>query len=238
MYLLAYRDIIRRNTISDEKLPEEFDGFRVFFISDIHRRRIKTSTLDRVTEKIDLVIIGGDLTEQDVPLDRTKDNLIKLKRWGAPIYFIWGNNDVEIGKERMESLLHQEGILTLSHDITAISRKNSTLSILGLNCGMELEEGMQKNWEQALGNYNILVTHVPDLFDRLKPQVKNKIHTILAGHTHGGQIRPMGFGPYEKGMSVKDKNNFKLISEGYGWTVLPFRLGTAAECHVIVFRNE
>ena len=44
-----------------------------------------------------LVIIGGDLAESGVPLQRIKENILKLKKLG-PIFFVWGNNDHEVDR--------------------------------------------------------------------------------------------------------------------------------------------
>ena len=56
---------------------------------------------------------------------------------------------------------------------------------------------------------------------------------MLAGHTHGGQIRIGKLGLLEKGSFHTNSNQAKLISNGYGTSTVPLRLGAPAECHVI-----
>ena len=56
---------------------------------------------------------------------------------------------------------------------------------------------------------------------------------MLAGHTHGGQIRIGKYGLQEKGSFRMKQGRAKLISNGYGTSTLPLRLGAAPECHVI-----
>src|SRR5699024_10214274 len=105
MFYQSHHDIFNYLTIYDEQLPSAFNDFRVFFISDIHRRHVYERTLRSIKEDINVIIIGGDITEKGVPLERTKENLEKLKKWNLPIYFVWGNNDYEEDTEEHYHLL-------------------------------------------------------------------------------------------------------------------------------------
>ena len=88
----------------------------VFFISDIHRRKIDDKLLAKVqsVHEIDLVIIGGDLAEKGVPLIRIAENIRNLAQIG-PLFYVWGNNDREIGEEEMRELITRNGgkVLTM-----------------------------------------------------------------------------------------------------------------------------
>ncbi|PAV29521.1 hypothetical protein CIL05_11695 [Virgibacillus profundi] len=237
MFFKAHHDTIDYRTILDERLPSNFNNFRIFFISDIHRRNINETTIKSIKQSIDAVIIGGDLTENGVPLKRTSENIKKLKRWNAPIYFIWGNNDYEEQPEKIHSMLLEENVTILANNHKDIVRGNETISLLGLDCCTYSEARIDLARKDAAGEYFILTTHAPKAFDELDSMLKNSIHTVLAGHTHGGQIRIFGYGPYERGGFQKSRYTNKLVSEGYGYTTLPFRLGTKSECHVITFSN-
>ena len=41
---------------------------KVFFISDIHRRKINRKLITKIDKDIDFIVIGGDLAEKGVPL--------------------------------------------------------------------------------------------------------------------------------------------------------------------------
>ena len=56
---------------------------------------------------------------------------------------------------------------------------------------------------------------------------------MLSGHTHGGQIHLFGFRPYERGRLKRENDLTILISNGYGTTGVPLRLGAKAETHLI-----
>src|SRR5690625_3287437 len=130
MVYQAHHDIINYLTIYDEKLPTAFNDFRVFFISDIHRRHVNESTLRSIKEDINVIIIGGDITEKGVPLERTKENLEKFKKWNLPIYFVWGNNDYEEDPEALYHLLVREGITILANTNLDISIKKDRKSVV------------------------------------------------------------------------------------------------------------
>lgn len=238
MVYKAHHDTVKYKTICDDRLPSNFNDFRVFFISDVHRRKIRDSTLKSITNKLDIVIIGGDLTEKGVPLARTENNIKKLKKWKIPIYFVWGNNDYEALPEKIYMLLIKENVTILTNESKDIEKDNSTLSILGLDCCRYGEPRLDLAQEKAKGEYFILITHAPSAFVELERRDRDKIHTVLAGHTHGGQIRIFGFGPYERGTYKKLGNTNSIVSEGYGYSKLPFRLGTNAECNVVTFRKN
>src|SRR5690625_3543123 len=111
MIFKAHHDIIEYRSIIDSRLPEAFDKYCIFFISDIHSRKISINTLQTIKSDIEMVVIGGDLTEKGVPIERTRQNLRTLKQFGVPIYFIWGNNDYEIKSKDLDQVLHEENIV-------------------------------------------------------------------------------------------------------------------------------
>lgn len=238
MIYQAHHDTIDYRTIYDERLPTEFTGFRIFFISDIHRRNISEQTLQSITESIDIVIIGGDLTERGVPLRRTKSNLKKLKKWHVPVYFVWGNHDYEAMPKKLYMLFVQEDVTILMNTNKDIIKGRAAISLVGIDCCKYGIPRLDLAWKDAKGEYFILLTHSPFAFTLLDPVIQKNIHTVLSGHTHGGQIRLFGFGPYKRGGLKKMQHTNVFVSEGYGYSKLPFRLGTKAECHVLQLKNK
>lgn len=239
MVYLAHHDTIDYRTITDEKIPHGFDLFRIFFISDIHRRRLKQTTLNKIDQNIDLIIIGGDLKEKGVPLERVRQNLNRLKKWNKPLYFIWGNNDYEENPNALYQLLKKENVTILANETKCIVASNGdSLNLVGLDCCLYQEASFDVAMKDATDNYTILITHAPSAFYDMSESEQNDVHLVLAGHTHGGQIRIFGFGLYESGSFKKKRKTSILVSEGYGYTRLPFRLGTRSECHVLTFKQK
>lgn len=238
MVFKAHHDIVEYRSIVDDRLPKGFDQYCIFFISDIHRRKINPKTMKSIQNKIELIVIGGDLTEKGVPLERTRKNLRLLKEFGAPIYFVWGNNDYEINQNRLNQMFNEEKVNVLKDSYINIIRNDSTMSVIGFDYHEDDESQTEIDWQRIKKHYCLLLTHVPRSFYELDSYHRKNIHTVLAGHTHGGQIRIFGLGPYQRGGFHLFKQTNVLISEGYGYTFLPFRLQTNAECHVLTFKTQ
>ena len=240
--LLIYmlREAFLNNVVKHELLfpdfPESFEKVTLFFISDIHRRTISDKIINTIKGNADIVIIGGDLTEKGVPLNRVKENLAKLKQIG-PVYFVWGNNDYEINYHELDAILLDYGVKVL--DNTAIVFESATgekLSLLGVDDMNQqrdrLDLALLDAEEQS---FKILTSHYPAIIEKIRPE--HEIRLVLSGHTHGGQIHILGYSPYKRGMVTKLINTTLLISNGYGTTTVPLRLGAPAECHLITIRN-
>jgi hypothetical protein len=79
----------------------------------------------------------------------------------------------------------------------------------------------------------ILLAHEPDIF----AQVPDRVALTLSGHTHGGQVRVLGYSPmvpsrygnrYAYGHIVEDGRHL-IVSGGLGCSVLPVRIGMPPE---------
>lgn len=238
MFFKAHNDHIVYESIELQHVPSSFNNFNIFFISDIHRRRIKESTIEKVAQDISVIVIGGDLIERGVPLERMRQNIIKLKRLKAPIYFVWGNNDFEKNINKMKAILMEENVIVLEDTIVPFYKNNEKINLVGLKYDEEQYVEHSVNWNELKDDFTILCTHKPSAFYELNEAVKKRINVILAGHTHGGQIRIFGFGFYKKGGKFSYNDSSIIISEGYGYTMLPLRLGTKAECHVVSLQHK
>ncbi|KHE67158.1 hypothetical protein LD39_18965, partial [Halobacillus sp. BBL2006] len=86
--------------------------------------------------------------------------------------------------------------------------------------------------------YQILCVHDPYVYKQMNTVDQKRFDLVLAGHTHGGQIRFLGVGPYTRGGWFSNDGIPFLISEGYGTSLMPLRLGTKAECHLITIRKS
>ncbi|MDT8860046.1 metallophosphoesterase family protein [Alkalihalobacillus sp. MEB130] len=228
MIIEARRNRVKEQTLAFESLPTSFDGYRIFFISDIHRRELSMSIVNKIKDKADLIIIGGDICEKGVPLKRVEMNLKHLSSV-APCLFIWGNNDHEIGVEHLRFLFKKYKITELSNGIWPIQKEEEQLIVASVD---DVENDIQLDYEQIPHHkFAILVCHFPDVIDVLKAD--HPFSLILSGHTHGGQIRIFGFGIAKKGQWIHANSFIQLISNGYGTTGIPLRLGAPAETHLL-----
>ena len=232
MWKEAFSNRILYQELRFTSFPKSFERIRIFFISDIHRRSISEKIIDEVRGQVDLVIIGGDLTEKGVPFNRIVENIKKLKEI-APVYFVWGNNDYEVDSHLLDATLLDLGVKILDNtSVSFESKEGEQFLLLGIDdLGKERDRLDLAIQDIKENGFRLLVSHNPAITKKIV--ANQKIDLILSGHTHGGQIRIFGLGPYEKG-GIKQLGHLRIVtSNGYGTTSLPLRLEAKSETHVI-----
>ncbi|PEB52655.1 metallophosphoesterase [Bacillus pseudomycoides] len=237
MYREAMRDTLLEHTLSFVNFPTSFQRVRIFFISDIHKRIVSRSLIERVKGKADLVIIGGDLAEKGVPLSQIANNIQILNELG-PVYFVWGNNDYEIEYHELDALLLEHGVKVLDNTrVLFESEYGEKICLLGVDdVGLgrdRLDLALADCQEQG---FRILISHNPEIVNKMSGQ--EQISLVLSGHTHGGQIRFFPFKRYLKGGVYKHSNMVLFVSNGYGTTFIPLRFRAPAQTHLITLQGK
>lgn len=230
MFGISQERNVKRHKIEVKGKSREKRQLNVFFITDIHKRKIDQRLLKKLDHDIDIVIIGGDLAEKDVPLSQISENVKRLGRLGQ-VFFVWGNNDREVGEEEIRKIMQQEDAIILDNENQSIPNHPAW----GIS-GTDDPSWRMANPEQALQNVEqyahvLFVSHQPVVWG--KAEKFHKPTLMLAGHTHGGQIRLGKFGISEKGYFKWEAERGELISNGYGTTKLPLRFGAHPESHLI-----
>ena len=205
----------------------EFDPFKMLFISDVHRRTLHRKLF---SEPVDLVVIGGDFVERGVPTERIRQNLRILKET-APVYYVFGNNDREVGEELLCELFEEEGVKVLDDESVDLFG-NPRLKLVGIDYFAFRKESLSAAFRTVHKEDSVIfVCHTPFIFNKVKASYPAGL--LLAGHTHGGQIRIGPFGIFDRGGLISGNGWTELISNGFGTTTLPLRLGATAEYHVL-----
>lgn len=242
LVLFMWREAHRNEVINDILLFKEYpcqQPLTIFFISDIHRRIIHSSILKKVKGKADIVIIGGDLAEKGVSSERISHNLQCLKQL-APVFFVWGNNDYEIPVEELSRLFQQHGVHVLRNDsfrLPVSAACDFPVYLLGVDDVSKGKSSKSSAFNEVPHEaFKILVSHNPAFVKNLTPS--DGVSLFLSGHTHGGQIRFLGVGPYKKGGWERCGKMDVLISNGYGTSAVPLRLGAKAETHLITIKQR
>ncbi|MDK8179448.1 metallophosphoesterase [Paenibacillus sp. UMB4589-SE434] len=255
--LLHMRRVARLFQVTEEevwltKLPVSMDGLRLFFISDLHRRKLTEEHMThlKMHQQAQLVIIGGDVTERDAPVKEAIDNAMQLRTLGATV-MVHGNHDHKGDTRRLDAELSSLGIRLLDNEAMRCEQGDGTMWIVGVD---DLTTG-NTNLDWALEaprdepHCCILISHDPGI---IRSSIPDMVELVISGHTHGGQIMIPGYGPiktsafYRKYLagwySVKrgdsDAIPLKLfISRGFGTSHLPLRLGSVPEAHFITLRS-
>ena len=226
MWRNAFRNRVMYNEMEAFGQPEEV---RFFFLSDSHARLIHPSIIRRAKGQVDFVIIGGDFADQRTSLARVEQNLQRLSELG-PIYFIWGNNDRELGEQTLHQLFARYNVRILMNDAVALPYENKLwLSAID-------DTSSKYNIVDALAPCPqdaqiIFVSHNPNIFNRVLPHRKPLL--MIGGHLHGGQLRLGRFGMQPHGAFKEENGVQTLVSNGYGTTLVPLRLGAYPETHIV-----
>ena len=205
---------ITKYEIENEKIPKEFNNFKIVQISDLHNKSFGKYN-KRLLEKIDsqnpgIVVITGDLVEGDNKNFDVALNLIDelLKKY--KVYHIIGNHEqkslIKKHKELYKTYfdkLYKKNIVNLDNEKTKVEKDGKYINIYGLIIPLEYYPYFFKNYENKnmkleqdfinnkLGEinrdeYNILLAHTPFFFEDYE---KYGVDLVLSGHVHGGIIR-------------------------------------------------
>ena len=183
---------------------------RIALITDLHSCDYdegQRKLLDSVeAEKPDLILLGGDIFDDDLPDGNTETVLRELGR-RYPCYYVTGNHEYWSGEERFQAkmaILEACGITRLSGEVATVDIGDSRICICGVDdpCAWEYNGGFTEHplgsfTEQVAkvaseadeGAYTILLTHRPEFFDVYS---QYNFDLVLAGHAHGGQWRIPG----------------------------------------------
>jgi len=205
-----YRYKVHKQDLFFDDLPEEFDGFKVVQISDIHAGSFDNeAAVSRGIQMIndqkpDLFVFTGDLVNNKA--DEIVPWMEKFSKIQADFgkYSVLGNHDYG---DYIQWDSHHDKALNLEHlkkhhaamgfqlllDQNAIIRKNGQeLALLGVeNWGLGF--GERGDIKKALNgvdqqDFKLLLSHDPTHWQSIIKELPTKIHLTLSGHTHGMQF--------------------------------------------------
>jgi hypothetical protein len=226
-----------------ENLPDEFDGFRIAQITDIHvssiiKRRFVQGVVDKVGEmKPDLIALTGDLVDGSV--QQLGFDVAPLAELSAPNgkYFITGNHEYYSGVGQWLAETARLGFDVLLNEYRVIERGAAKMILAGVtdySGGQFFPDHMSDPHKAISGAPNdgvkILLAHQPkSIFEAAKAG----FDFVLSGHTHGGQYFPYHFlaalaQPYVRGLH-KHGNTRIYVSKGTGHWGPQIRIGAKSE---------
>lgn len=190
-YIATSGFIVKEYAVESSNLPSNFNGLKIAHISDIHYGSVGKEKLEKVvneinTMKADIIVFTGDLWDEYFNVnDDTKNNIIEvLSKLDAPLgkYAIKGNHDFD--QDGFDEVIRLCGFTYLNNESKIIYYNgDSPLEIVGYDD--DLKGSPNYNLELS-DNYKIALIHEGDAADN----IANKgFDLILAGHSHGGQVR-------------------------------------------------
>jgi predicted MPP superfamily phosphohydrolase len=244
-------------TIPITNLPSPFHGYRIAQLSDIHLDEFtEPFFLERAVSHInaltpDLVLLTGDFVTRGAfsfmvstrAANRCAEILSTLT---APLrYAVLGNHDVSLSAPLVISALTSHSTPVLVNQHIAIERGGDRLWICGAEDPGTSHPDLDLTVPASPGAPVILMAHEPDFADDVIQHPRGPlVDLMLAGHSHGGQIRlplvgalvlpPMGVKYVEGHFRFNQMQLY--VNRGLGTVGLPFRLNCPPEITILTLQ--
>lgn len=266
-FVARYFPKVEKVEIVSEKIPAQFDGYKIVQFSDLHVSSFldNKGKMAKVVEIIneqgaDLILFTGDIVSNSASeLDGFMEILKGLEAVDG-VYSVLGNHDYLLYREwnseearldEMDMLVSYQqklGWRVLRDENVTISRGDSaSISIIGvenISAGRHFntEGDLSKAMEGAEGSFKILLSHDPSHW-RSGVIDKTDIDLTLSGHTHAMQFSIFGYSPvsmmYEEYRGLYQEGDQALyVNIGIGETGPLFRIGTPPEVTLFTLHSK
>ena len=205
-----YNYKVIKHQLSFNRLPKDFNGFKIVHISDFHcgsfdNKEKLTYGIDLINkQKPDIILFTGDMVNNIADEILPWKSLISSLNAPYGKYAVLGNHDYgdynswNSDEEKIENfkklitLQNEMGFKLLNNTSEIININQSTIDLIGVeNWGSGFKQ--KGNLDLALANtkandFKILMSHDPTHWKEKVLTHKQHIDLTLSGHTHGMQF--------------------------------------------------
>jgi len=248
---------VSRLEILCSELPAGFDGLRIAQLSDLHLHRISRAyrrAIDAIgRERPDLVAITGDLVDHPEQTSACLAFLSRLRAAaGVPVIVVPGNWDHRAFPTKQsiaawhQRLQAETGVRVLANQNVVLHRHGDRMWLVGTDDPYFGHADLDASFKGIPDSaFALVLTHAPEAFEELAQRPAARL--VLAGHTHGGQVRL----PFIGALRVPSRYGtrfahglFKLgdaifyVNAGMGMSHLPVRFLCRPELTFITLRSR
>lgn len=261
--------VVRDHEIELKGWDKRLDGLRIAAISDLHggSNGGSEAQIRRVVEQTnaarpDVIVILGDFLSPapgEPGRHRMEPDVIAAAAadLSAPlgVFVVMGNHDVNIAGAQIKQALSNNGYTVLDGGVAVIEWEGARLRILGLRDHQQI--GVWKDYADDArrlaasteGTGPLLVLqHSPDVLPIITGDnlISRDPMLMIAGHTHGGQIRlpllgspivPSSYGQKYTAGHIRDGGIDLFVTTGIGTSILPFRFMVPPEISILTLRT-
>lgn len=240
----AYVPVVRKLAIHIDKPMQE--QLRIAVASDIHFGRLfGNGAIDRlrrlvVQEQADILLMPGDIMDDNTrafTAYNMEKNLAELcHRLPFGVYATLGNHDLYGHEQPISNALRSAGVQLLTDEVFCLDYKGQPIWLVGR---FDNHKSQRVATTELLSQVNsedpvIVLDHRPsDIVNHSQLPIDLQV----SGHTHNGQIFPANFivnaiNRLGYGYEAIGHGHF-VVSSGYGFWGIPFRLGSRSEIWLI-----
>ncbi len=241
--------LLTRHDLMVPNLPEALAGLTIAHVTDVHLPANEAASARALellaTVKPAITLFTGDIVEG-------RDGAEALVRFAESArgtlanYAVIGNweQDNGVTPEMLRKLYDRAGVTYLHNERLELDVNGARLGISGLDDPASGKPDPSKVVPAGpRADAEVCLVHAPAIADRLPDQWSTHCDLILAGHTHGGQIRiplvpailPRASGRFVSGW-YRDADAPLYVSRGIGATGLRARWRCPAELAVFTLR--
>lgn len=247
-------------TIESDKIPKDFNKFKIVHISDFHNtksKKLKDNLIKEIkNNKPNIIALTGDLIDANKTDIDIAISFVKKINNVAPIYYVTGNHEANINNyDELKEKLKNNKVIVLDDNVEKLKVNDKEINIIGINDPQMSHNDYSKDSvivkdklisiQYNKNNFSILLSHRPEL---IKTYAEHSFDLVLSGHAHGGQIRIPFIGglvapnqdlfpKYTSGI-YEMANTKMIVSRGIGNSILPFRINNRPELVVIELNNK
>lgn len=242
----AQPHLVRRLQIEIAGWPRWDRPLRVAYLSDFHVGshaddvvRLERIIAEAAAFSPDLALFGGDYVNmQLLGGGRVPPRVIAaaLAKLPAPAgrFAVLGNHDIKYGGPEIATALCEQGLAVLDDEVSGFTFQGSTIALAGIPDGEVTRPAAAALLSSLPQVPTIVLAHDPVWF----ANVPAGPFLVLAGHTHGGQIKLPGVGVltnaskaplrWTYGHIVEDGRQM-YVTSGLGSSTIPIRIGVPPE---------
>jgi len=251
-FISPWRHITQKKYIKLNIPKFKCRDYTIVNLSDIHiGYHLDKSFLEELIKDVidispNICVITGDLISYSRDFDIDILSPLKYLTQQIPTYFIVGNHEIgQYGKniEEFLSELNRLGVHTLFNQSTIIENNRCAFNIVGVGEYLGKYYGIPMDIDKSFRDIDrnlptIVLIHRPNSirFFENYPFVLS-----ISGHNHGGQITKFGLiskilrnrGRFLYGLKKIKEGKFVYVSNGIGYSRIPFRLFAPSEISII-----
>lgn len=237
-------------TVSSDRCPDGFDGFKIIQLSDLHGSDFGDRLVEQVRrQEPDIIALTGDFVTDSGDLEAVRalvPELVKI----CDVYFVSGNH--EFGSrlaDEVRGIMEDAGVKYLGNDAVVLECNGDSIVLAGVEDPLayadmpsppelvaELDDKYPDSYKILLGHRNYWMEEYPEL----------PVDLILSGHAHGGLVRLPGVGgligtdrtlfpDYDAGLYENGRYTM-IVSRGLGNSVPIPRLFNRPEIVSIILK--